>query len=193
MASSKPVPERDDDSITGLLAQLQQGNREAEARLLPRIYDELHRLAGIHMRHERAGHTLQPTALVNEAYLRLQKQPLPWQSRAHFFAVGSRVMRQILVDHARAARTQKRGADAFHIVLDYEIAASEPPLFDALELNELLEKLEQLDPKLSTLMELYYFGGLTFEEIGHVMNISSRTARRWWERARAWLRTRCGK
>jgi RNA polymerase sigma factor (TIGR02999 family) len=144
------------------------------------------------MRNERAGHTLQPTALVNEAYLKLLKQTIPWRNRAHFFAVASQVMRQILVDYARAKRSQKRGGDKLHVSLSEEIASPEVHTVDVLELNELLEALEKLDPKLSRLLELHYFGGLSFEEIGFVMGVSSKTVKRWWDRARSWLRTRRG-
>lgn len=192
MASTRPAPDRSDGSITGLLGQLGQGNREAEARLIAQVYGELRRLARRHMRNERAGHTLQPTALVNEAYLKLLKQTIPWRNRAHFFAVASQVMRQILVDYARAKRSQKRGGDKLHVSLSEEIASPEVHTVDVLELNELLEALEKLDPKLSRLLELHYFGGLSFEEIGFVMGVSSKTVKRWWDRARSWLRTRRG-
>jgi RNA polymerase sigma factor (TIGR02999 family) len=145
------------------------------------------------MRNERASHTLQPTALVNEAYLRLLKHPMHWENRAHFFAVASQVMRQILVDYARARHTQKRGGDKIHVSLSAEIASPDDSANEVLELNGFLEALEKLDPKLSRLLELHYFGGLSFEEIAHVMGISSKTAQRWWRKARAWLRARRGR
>jgi RNA polymerase sigma-70 factor (ECF subfamily) len=175
MAGGRSVPESADDSITGLLAQLGQGNREVEARLVAQVYYELRHLARNHMRKERANHTLQPTALVNEAYLQLLKQPVDWQNRAHFFAVTSDVMREILVDHARAKHSRKRGGDKVHVTFGEYIASPDDRVIDVLELNQLLEGLKKLDPKLSRLLELHFFGGLSFEEIGHVMQVSSRT------------------
>jgi RNA polymerase sigma factor (TIGR02999 family) len=183
MADARPVPESAADSITGLLAQLGQGNREAEARLVAQVYDEL-RLRRETMRKERANHALQPTALVNEAYLRLLKQPMECQNRAHFFVVASHVIREILVDHARAKHSRKRGGDKVHVTFDEEIASADDLAIDLLELN---------DPKLSRLLELHFFGGLSFEEIGHVIHVSSKTVKRWWVRARSWLRTRRGR
>jgi RNA polymerase sigma-70 factor, ECF subfamily len=142
------------------------------------------------MRNERAGHTLQPTALVNEAYLRLLKQPIHWQNRAHFFAVASLVMRQILVDYARKKKSQKHGGGQLHLSLNENIASPQVHRMDVLELNELLEELEKLEPQLSRLLELHFFGGLSFEEIAHVMGVSPRTAQRWFDKARSWLRAR---
>ncbi|MBV9770446.1 MAG: sigma-70 family RNA polymerase sigma factor [Bryobacterales bacterium] len=189
MARGEPAPERADASSTGLLAQVRQGDAEAENRFVAQVYEELRRLARRHMRDERAGHTLQPTALVNEAYLRLRKHPMHWQNRAQFFAAASHVMRQVLVDHARAKRSQKRGGGKFAVSLTEEIASPQVHAVDVLEVHEQLEALEKLDPQLSRLLELHYFGGLSFEEIAGVMHISVRTAKRRWQKARAWLRT----
>lgn len=190
MAGNRSAPESADDSITALLAQLGQGNRDAESRLIGQVYEELRKLARAHMRKERPEHTLQPTALVNEAYLRLAKQAIHWQNRAHFFAVASSVMRQILVDHARRKRSRKRGGGKVHVSLGEGIASPEVHLIDVLALNDALEELEKLDPELCRLLELHFFGGLSFDEIAQEMQISVRTAQRWWARARAWLRTR---
>lgn len=189
MASSIAAPANsDDDSITGLLAQLRQGNREAEARLMSQVYDELRRLARAHMRKERLNHSLQATDLVGMAYERLAQESHPnWQNRAHFFAVASKVMRQILVDHARRRRAQKRGGENIRVTLTEAIARAEDHTVDVLALNEALERLEELDPRQARVVELHYFSGLNHEEISLVLGISSRTVKRDWEMARSWL------
>lgn len=190
MASTRPAPESSDDSITQLLGQLGQGNREAESKLIRQVYGELRKIAGRQMRNERASHTLQPTALVNEAYLRLVKQPIEWRSRAHFFAIASQVMRRVLVDYGRARKAEKRGGNTGLVTLDHEVAAVETPLIDVLELDELLDRLALLDPKLARLLEMHFFGGLSQEEIAEAMHVSTKTVKRWWTKARSWLRSR---
>lgn len=188
MAALAREPGRSDNSITALLVQLSAGNREVEARLIPRVYGELRRLAARYMRAERGNHTLQPTALVNEAYTRLVQQPhVPWQSRAHFFATASRLMRHILVDHARARRAGKRGGVQHQVTLSEDVLHSKDRTVDVLILHEALEHLAQLDPRQACIVELYFFGGLNFEEIAVVLEVSGRTVKRDWSMARAWL------
>jgi len=194
MASPLPVPEVPDNSITALLAQLSAGNREVEAQLIPQIYDELRRLAGHYMRLERGNHTLQPTALVHEAYAQLVQQPLvPWQNRAHFFATASVLMRHILVDHARNRLANKRGGIQKQITLDDALFKSQnrsvqDRSIDVLAIHEALEHLATLDRRQARVVELHFFGGLTFDEIALVLNIGERTAKRDWSMARAWLK-----
>ncbi len=189
MASSRTAPASADDSITGTLAQLRQGNPDAEARLMSQVYDELRRLARAHMRRERLNHSLQATDLVGMAYERMAHESHPnWQNRAHFFAVASTVMRQILVDHARRRRAVKRGGENIRVTLSEAVARTEENTVDVLALNEALERLEQLDPRQARVVELHYFSGLNHEEIALVLGVSSRTVKRDWEMARSWLR-----
>jgi RNA polymerase sigma-70 factor, ECF subfamily len=189
MATLVPEPPRSDNSITALLVQLSAGNREVEAQLLPQVYGELRRLAARYMRNERGNHTLQPTALVNEAYALLVQQPqVPWQSRAHFFATASQLMRHILVDYARKRQAAKRGGVQRQITLSEAILQAENRTIDVLVLNEALEHLAKLDPRQARIVEYHFFGGLTFEEIAEVLNVSDRTVKRDWSMARAWLK-----
>lgn len=182
------------ESISGLLSELAQGNRDAEARLISQVYDELHRLAQRYMRDERVNHTLQPTALVNEAYLRLIDQPhLSWQSRAHFFAAAAQVMRHILVDHARARAAGKRGGVQNQVTLDEALIASDEQTVDILALHEALESLAGFDPRQARIVELHFFGGLSFPEIAFILGIAERTAKGDWAMARAWLKTELSK
>jgi RNA polymerase sigma factor (TIGR02999 family) len=188
MATSVPEPDSD-NSITALLAQLSAGNRKAEALLIPQIYEELRRLARQYMRRERVNHTLQPTALVHEAYAQLVQLPqVSWQSRAHFFAAASNVMRHILVDHARARTADKRGGIQHQVTLDDALLAANNRSIDVLALHEAIERLEKFDERQARVVELHFFGGLTFEEIALVLNIAVRTAKRDWSMARAWLK-----
>jgi RNA polymerase sigma factor (TIGR02999 family) len=178
-----------ENSITALLHQLSAGNREAEADLVPQIYGELRRLAACYMRRERQNHTLQPTALVHEAYERLIQQPqLSWQSRAHFYAAASQLMRHILVDYARTRQAAKRGGVQKQVTLDETVLAAADNTVDMLVLHEALERLGSFDERQERIVELHFFGGLTFEEIAMVLNISERTAKRDWSMARAWLK-----
>jgi RNA polymerase sigma-70 factor (ECF subfamily) len=189
MATLAPEPEGSDNSITALLAELSAGNREVEARLIPQVYGELRRLAAYYMRSERGNHTLQPTALVNEAYTRLVQQPqIPWQSRAHFFATASHLMRHILVDHARARRAGKRGGLQQQVTLDDALLPSSERTIDVLILDEALENLAQFDPRQARIVELHFFAGLTFAEIALVLDVTERTVKREWSMARAWLK-----
>ena len=179
----------DDDSITGLLAQLRLGNRDAQSRLISHVYDELRRLARAHMRGERPNHSLQATDLVGMAYERLAQESHPnWQNRAHFFAVASTVMRRILVDHARRRRAIKRGGENIRVTLTEAIARSEDHTVDVLALNEALERLAELDPRQARVVELHYFSGLNHEEIALVLGVASKTVKRDWDMARSWLR-----
>lgn len=185
-----PLNETSDPAITRLLQEWSGGRSEAIERLVPLVYRELHGLASRHLARERASHTLQPTALVHEAYLRLSKTVLPdWQDRAHFFAVAAKVMRRILVDHARQRGRIKRGGAAPVVPLDGvdpAAAAAIDPV-DALALDGALTRLEGQDAQQAKVVELRFFGGLTVEETAEVMGVSSGTVKRDWVVARAWL------
>lgn len=174
--------------ITRLLLEMNNGGEGVESRLAPMIYNELHRLAACYMRHERAGHTLQATALVHEAYLRLVEQRgKRWQNRAHFFGVAAQVMRRFLVDYARAHRTQKRGGEHVTVSLDEALLLSSTESLQLIALDEALERLAQWDPRQSRIVELRFFGGLAEEEIAELLGVTSRTVRREWSMAKAWL------
>jgi RNA polymerase sigma-70 factor (ECF subfamily) len=176
--------------VTELLAHWSHGDDAALAELTPLVYEELQRLAHRHMRGERPGHTLQTTALVNEAYLRLADQTDPnWQSRAHFFAVAARAMRRILVSYARSNRAQKRGGGAFKVELDEAAIVSPEQSKEFVDLHEALERLGRLDSRKAQVVELKYFGGLDYDEIAEVLKISRVTVRRDWEFAKLWLYT----
>jgi RNA polymerase sigma-70 factor, ECF subfamily len=177
------------EEVTGLLSDWSHGDQAALEKLTPLVYEELHRLAHRYMSRERPGHTLQTTALVNEAYLRLvdQKQA-HWQDRAHFFAVAAQVMRHILVDYARRRRYAKRGgATARQVSLDEAAMVSQQRAADFIALDEALERLEAIDPRKSRVVELHFFGGLNFDEIAEVLKVSPITVRRDWRSAKAWL------
>lgn len=174
--------------VTQLLAAWSAGDEAALARLVPLVEAELERLAHAYLSKEHPGHTLQTTALVNEAYVRLIGwQNQAWQNRAHFIGVAASLMKKILVDHARRRQNRKHGGDLVRVSLAH--AALEPNQSDpdVLTLNEALEELAKLDPRQSRIVELSFFGGLTNEEIAHVLGISERTVRREWNVARAWL------
>lgn len=189
MGTLHPKPEGSDNSITALLSQLSQGDRTVEARLIPQIYEELHRAAARYMRAERPNHTLQPTALVHEAYARLVQQPqIAWQSRAHFFAVASGLMRHILVDHARARNAEKRGGVQHHVTLDDAILPIPNQSVDVLALHEAMENLAKLDGRQGRIVELHFFAGLSIEEIASVLQVAPRTVKRDWSMARAFLK-----
>jgi RNA polymerase sigma factor (TIGR02999 family) len=174
--------------VTQLLADWSHGDRAALEKLTPLVYDELQRIAHQYMQGQRPGHTLQTTALVNEAYLRLTDQKKPsFTNRSHFFAVAAKAMRQILVNHAKAAQRQKRGGGAAKIDLEeVALVAPERPR-EILELNEALERLAMLDSRKAQVVELSYFGGLKQDEIAAVLKVSSVTVRRDWVFAKAWL------
>jgi RNA polymerase sigma factor (TIGR02999 family) len=176
--------------VTQLLAQWSHGDNAALAELAPLVYEELRRLAHHYMEAQRPNHTLQTTALVNEAYLRLADQTNPrWQSRAHFFAVAARAMRQIVVDYARSQRSQKRGGRALKVELDEAAIVSPEQSKEIVDLHEALERLAALDSRKAQVVELKYFGGLNYDEMAEVLKISRVTVRRDWEFAKLWLYT----
>ena len=176
------------EEVTGLLLAWSAGDQAALEKLMPLVYAELHRLAKRYMRREYAGHTLQTSALVNEAYLRLiDADGVRWENRAHFFAVSARIMRRILVDFARAKRKLKRGGGAQQVTLDEGLVLSPERGADLLALNEALEKLAVLNERQSRVVELRYFGGLSEDEVAEALKVSSRTVRSDWSLARAWL------
>ena len=178
--------------FTELLRSWGHGDREALDRLMPLVYQELHRMASRYMTSERAGHTLQSTGLVHEAYLRLVDQRLAdWQNRAQFLGLAAQAMRRILVDHARSRERLKRGSDAPRVALDSVDTAAPADAVDredALALDIALKSLEAVDPLQAEIVELRYFGGLSIEETGEVLSISPSTVKREWALARAWLR-----
>ncbi|HWW93429.1 MAG TPA: ECF-type sigma factor [Vicinamibacteria bacterium] len=177
-APSKPISE--------LLVRWRDGDQGALQALLPLVYDELKRLARNYLRNERPGHTLQSTALVHEAYLRLVQSPLQLQNRTHFFAVAARLMREILVDHARSRRAAKRDYRC-KITLDRAVALPQKRDVDLLALDDALDELSRLDPRQGRIVELRFFGGLSIDETSEILGISPATVKREWTTARAWL------
>jgi RNA polymerase sigma-70 factor (ECF subfamily) len=176
------------ESVTQLLIELTSGNHAAVDALLPLIYDELRSLASNYLRRERPDHTLQPTALVHEAYLRLVDQTrVNWQNRAHFFGVAAQMMRRILVDHARAHRAGKRGADFQKLSLDENIDRAVERSAELLALDEALQELARMDEQKSRIIELRYFGGLSVEETAEILGLAPVTVKRHWRMAKAWL------
>lgn len=174
--------------VTGLLLAWSKGDRGALDALVPHVYGELRRQADRYLRRQRSGHTLQATALVHEAFLRLVDQTnVSFHDRAHFFAVASRAMRQILVDHARRRHTDKRGGDATRLVLEDGTASVQPRGVDLIALDDALERLEALDPGQARLVELRFFAGLSIEETAEALHLSPATVKRRWSLARAWL------
>jgi RNA polymerase sigma factor (TIGR02999 family) len=174
--------------ITQLLVDLTRGDKEALDKLLPLVYDELRRLADRYLRKERADHSLQATALVHEAYLRLIDQnSVQWQNRAHFFGVAAQMMRRILVDHARAHQAAKRGSGAVKLSLDELVDISDEQAADMLVLDEALTALAKFDPQKSRIVELRFFGGLSIEETAEVLGVGTATVIRQWRTAKAWL------
>jgi len=174
--------------VTRLLQAWGQGDEAALERLIPLIHGDLRRRAHGCMGRERLGHTLQTTALINEAYLRLVgSKPVSWESRAHFFAIAARVMRQILVDHARTRRYQKRGGGAQRVTLDEALLVSPRPSPDLVSLDEALTALAGVDARKSRVVELRFFGGLSVEETAEVLKVSPQTVMRDWRLAKVWL------
>jgi len=179
------------EGITQLLIDWGKGDQAALDQLMPLVYSELRRLATNYLRRERAGHTLQPTALVNEAYLKLIDQKhAKWQNRAHFFGISAQLMRRILVDHARQRQAAKRGGSEQQrlSITSAEATTIKQPEVDLLALNEALEELAEMDPQQGRIVELKFFGGLSIEETAEVLGISHATVERDWKVARAWLR-----
>src|SRR6266487_4124400 len=184
------TPSVSQQRVTELLAHWSDGDDAALAALTPLVYEELRRLAHHYMEGQRRDQTLQTTALVNEAYLRLADQTNPqWQNRAHFFAVAARAMRQILVSYARTQHAQKRGGGAVKVDVDEAALVSPEESKEIVELHEALEQLSSLDSRKAQVVELKYFGGLNYDEIAEVLKISRITARRDWEFAKLWLYT----
>lgn len=180
---------RSPEGVTQLLERWSQGDEEALGQLMPLVYNELHRLAGAYLRRERREHTLQPTALINETYLKLIDQRQPnWKNRAHFFGVAAQLMRRILVDHARRHHASKRAGDRFNVSLRNVGAFGNQPDADLLTLHDALDQLAKIDPEQSRLVELRFFGGLTIEETAEVMEVSHATVEREWKIAKAWLK-----
>jgi RNA polymerase sigma factor (TIGR02999 family) len=176
-----------------LLADWSRGDRRAFEALLPMVYAELRRIAARQLRRERDGHTLQPTALVHEAYLRLVAQhSVDWHGRAHFYGVAAQVMRRILVDHARRQAATKRGNGAQRVSIEEAAETAAVTQIPVLRLDHALGRLEKLDPGLARIVELRAFGGLTIDEAAHVLNVSPTTAKRDWRTAKAWLTNELG-
>ncbi len=179
------------ENVTQLLQLSSEGNRDALDQLLPLVYDELRRVARHQISKERANHTLQATALVNEAYLKLIGQhSVDWQNRAHFFSIAAETMRRILVNHAVERNAQKRGGGMTLLSLDEEIDFIHQRDLDMLALDEALKKLEEFDQTQAKIIELKFFGGMTNEEIASVMGVSESTIKREWRMAKAWLQTK---
>ena len=172
-----------------MLQHWQQGDDAAFEKLLPVLYADLRKLASAYMRKEAPGHTLQPTALVGEAYLRLDsRRHIPVESRAHFMAAAAEAMRRILVDHARRKRSEKRGGDRQRITLHEGLAAKQAEDVDLLALDQALDRLRQLDKRMADVVMLRYFGGLALEEVARVLDLSERAVSRHWTMARTWLK-----
>lgn len=174
-------------NVTQLLLDWRGGSQEALDRLIPLVYDELRRLAGHYMRSERPEHTLQATALVNEAYIRLIDMKVSWQDRAHFFAVAARLMRRLLVDHARAHHRVKREGGGPKVSLDDAVELSFKPASELMALDEALTQLSAFDPRKSEIIELHFFGGLSNEQVAEALGISRATVQREMRLAKAWL------
>jgi RNA polymerase sigma-70 factor (ECF subfamily) len=187
-ATMTTVTKTAEDNLTGLLHDWREGDKAALDRLTPIVYDELRRIAHRYVQRERNGHTLQTTALVNEAYLRLAgQQRVDWQNRAHFFAVTAQVMRHILIDHARRRRYAKHGGEIQQVPIEDATLMSEQRAAELIALDEALDELGKLDPRKSQVVELRYFGGLSLEETAEILEVSLMTVRRDWRAAKAWL------
>ena len=182
------APSSSQQEVTVLLADWRGGDEGALEKLIPLVQPELHRLAHHYMSRERAGHTLQTTALLDEAYLLLvDRTKRNWQNRTHFVAVAAQLMRRIMVDHARERRSLKRGGGALKVTLDEAAAVTETRSEELLALDDALERLAAQDPRKSQIVELRYFGGLTVEETAEFLKLSQRTVEREWNMAKAWL------
>jgi RNA polymerase sigma-70 factor, ECF subfamily len=177
-----------DGQVTLLLKAMNRGDKSAADQLLPIVYSELHRLAKSYMSRERRDHTLQPTALINQAYLRIaQQEHMEWQNHAHFIGFAANVMRRVLVDHARERNAAMRGGGRVRVELDEGVAASPEASAEILQLEEALTRLEQLNPRQAQVVEMRYFGGLSVEEVASILGIAPRSVKRDWALARMWL------
>jgi RNA polymerase sigma-70 factor (ECF subfamily) len=177
-----------DGQVTVLLKALNEGDASAADKLLPLVYAELHRLAAGYMRRERADHTLQPTALINQAYLRIaQQKNIEWQNHAHFIGFVANVMRRVLVDHARERYAEMRGGKQIRVELDEGHAVTAKPSAEVLKLEDALTRLEKLNPRQAKVVEMRYFGGFSVEEIAVALGISPRSVKRDWALAKLWL------
>jgi RNA polymerase sigma factor (TIGR02999 family) len=175
-------------NITHLLKEWSDGDEEALDKLTPLVYEELRRQASRYMRRERRGHSLQTTALINEAFLRLiDAKDVHWQDRAHFFAIAANLMRRVLVDHARRRDAEKRGGSALRLTLDEALAVAKETDVDLLAIDEALDRLAKIDPKQARVVELRFFSGLTVDETAAALGVSPKTVKRDWSVARAWL------
>jgi RNA polymerase sigma factor (TIGR02999 family) len=175
-------------NVTQVLIDFSKGNRDSLDQLLPAVYDELRRLAEAFMRNERASHTLQPTALVHEAYLRLiDQREVDWNNRAHFFSIAAETMRRILVNYAHSHKAAKRGGEATRLSIDQIASIPGASEVDVILLDEALERLAAMDPEQARIVELRFFGGLTVKEVAAVLNLSTTTIEREWRTAKAWL------
>jgi RNA polymerase sigma factor (TIGR02999 family) len=177
----------DDGDVTLLLQAMKNGDESAAAKLLPLVYNELHRLAKSYMQRERPDHTLQPTALINEAYLRLARENVDWQSRHHFIGFAANVMRHLLVDHARAHNAGMRAGGLQRVEFEEGFTLSSERSNEVIALHDALTNLEAVDPRQAKVVELRYFGGFSVEEIGEILEISPRSVKRHWALARIWL------
>ena len=190
MVTGPPVVCDSSTEVTSLLAQLGDHNPEAESRLIELVFADLRRIARRHLIRERRNHTLQPTALVNEAYLRLVEGAQEnWQNKAHFFATASRLMRHVLVDYARYRNASKRGGGRLQVTMHDDLIQTNTFSVDILALDEALERLTQLDSRQARIVELHFFGGMGFDDIARLLGVSDRTAKGDWGMARAWLKS----
>ncbi len=177
----------DNGEVTLLLKAMQSGDAAASEKLLPLVYNELHRVAESYMRRERADHTLQPTALINETYLRLTGDTINWQNRAHFIGVAANIMRHVLVDHARAHKAAMRGGNLQRVELEEGLAISKERSSEMLALDDALNELGKVNPRQAKIVELRYFAGLSVEEVAAILEIGPRSVEREWASARVWL------
>lgn len=177
----------DRGQVTQLLKAMHSGDPKAADGLLPLVYDELHRLAKSYMRRERPDHTLQPTALINEAYMKLVQEDVDWNNRAHFVGVAAHVMRRVLVDYARAHNADRRSGGLQRVEMQDDLAISPERLDEVTLLDEALTRLAELNPRQARVVELRYFGGLSVEEIGALLQIAPRSVKRDWALAKIWL------
>lgn len=173
--------------VSQLLSRWREGDESAVDALMPLVYSELRRLAAGYLRRERVGHTLQPTALVHEAYMRLVDAEVPWQDRVHFFSIAARTMRRVLVDHAKGRRRAKRGGSAIRVTLSDEHASTDEAAVDLLDLDEALSRLGSFDQRKAEIVELHFFGGLTYDETAQAIEVSPTTVFRELRLAKAWL------